>query len=111
MEDLETDISYLLGCYIGLARKIELELDRLTKTQTPSVIEEYLDEFLVNPVHGLKLCQETILQDQIVLKKVNKPELIEESGEILKKINVDALEYITINVPNFSVGYHSKIPT
>lgn len=107
MESLETDVSYLLGCYIGVARKIEKELDRLTRKETPSAIEDKLDEFVEKPGDALRMCQDNLVRDQLVLKAINRLDLIAESAEILKMINIGSLEYIQLNVPNFLHGYHS----
>lgn len=109
MVHLETDISYLLGRYIGQGRAIEKELDRLTKKESPSAIEDYLDEFLENPAGALRQCQEAIIKEQIVLKRVDKTDLIDESNEILKMIKVDVLEHITIDAANFLHGYHKQL--
>lgn len=109
MEQLETDVSYILGRYIGVVRKIEKELDRLTKKETPSAIEDNFDAFMENPAEALRSCQDVFLKESMVLKTVNKTELIEEGAEIFKMVNVDALEYITLNVPNFLHGYHTQL--
>lgn len=109
MMELETDISYLLGSYIGVARKVELELDRLTKKATQSAIEEHLADFVESPAEALRQCQEILLREQMVLKTVNRTELIAESAEILKMINIDVLEHIEINAPNFLHGYHAQV--
>ncbi len=109
MENLETDVSYILGRYIGVARKIELELDRLTKKETPSAVEEHFESFLEHPAEALRLCQQSILKEQMVLKTVNRMELVEESAEIFKMVNVEVLEHITLNAPNFLHGYHVQL--
>ncbi len=105
-ENLENDISYLLGSYVGMGRTIERELDRLTKKETPSNIEEWLEEFAESPSKAFRHCQEAMLKEQVVLKKVNKPELIEECTTIMNKINVKALEYLELDLPHFLHGYH-----
>lgn len=106
MEDYENDISYLLGCYIGIGRTIEKELDRLTKKETPSAIEQWLEEFGSDPQKALRHCQEVILKEQVTLKRIDKTDLVEESAEILKKVKIEALEYITLDIPHFLHGYH-----
>lgn len=107
MEDLGTDISYLLGCYVGIGRTIEKTLDRMIKKETPSTIEGLLGEFTENPATALRSCQDAIIKEQMVLKHIDKSELIEESAEILKMIKIDVLEHITIDTPNFLHGYHT----
>lgn len=109
MEHFETDISYLLGRYIGAGRVVEKELDRLTKKESPSAIEDNLDKFLENPSDALRQCQEAILVEQITLKRIDRNDLIEESNEILKMIKVDVLEYISIDAVNFLHGYHTQL--
>lgn len=109
MEQLETDVSYILGRYIGVARRIEMELDRLMKKETTSAIEENFDDFLEHPAEALRRCQDVILKEQMVLKTVNRMELIHESAEIFKMVNIDALEHITLNAPNFLHGYHVQL--
>lgn len=109
MVHLETDISYLLGRYIGAGRTIEKELDRLTKKETPSVIEDNLDKFLENPAEALRECQEAILVEQITLKRIDKTELIDESNEILKMIKIEVLEHISVDAVNFLHGYHTQL--
>lgn len=109
MEQLETDVSYILGRYIGVARQIEKELDRLTKKENPSAIEEHFDDFLEKPAAALRQCQEVLLKESVVLKTVDKTELVDEAAEIFKMVNVDALEHITLNAPNFLHGYHVQL--
>lgn len=109
MEDLETDVSYLLGRYIGVARKIEMELDRLTKKVNPSAIEAHFDDFVEKPAESLRQCQDIIIREQAVLKKVNRMELVDESAEVMKMINIQSLEHITLNAPNFLHGYHVQL--
>lgn len=109
MENLETDISYLLGRYIGSGRAIEKELDRLMKKETESAIEGNLDKFLESPAEALSQCQEAILREQMTLKAINKTELITESMEILKMIKVDVLEHINVDAANFLHGYHTQL--
>lgn len=105
--NLENDMSYLLGSYVGMGRTIEKELDRLMKKETPSNIEDWLEEFSENPAKAMRHCQEAMLKEQVVLKRVNKTELIDECTALLKKINVDALEHVTLDLPNFLHGYHT----
>lgn len=105
--ELENDISYLLGTYVGMGRTIEKELDRLIKKETTSAIEDWLAEFAENPAEALRHCQDVILKEQIALKRIEKTELIEESAEILNKIKIEVLEYVTLDLPNFLHGYHS----
>lgn len=109
MEQLETDVSYILGRYIGVARKIELELDRLTKKENPSAIEDQFDFFMDKPADALRRCQDIIIKEQFVLKTIDRNDLIHESAEIFKMVNVDALEHITLNAPNFLHGYHTQL--
>ncbi len=106
-QNLENDISYLLGSYVGMGRTIEKELDRLMKKETPSNIEEWLEEFAENPSKALAHCQKAMLEEQIVLKRVSKTDLIDECTEILKRINIDVLEYVTLDLPHFLHGYHT----
>ncbi len=106
-ENLENDISYLLGTYVGMGRTIEKELDRLIKKQTESAIEDWLEEFSENPGKALRHCQDVILTEQIALKRIDKTALIDESAAILKKIKIEALDYITLDIPHFLHGYHT----
>lgn len=109
MAELETDISYLLGQYIGMGRTIEKELDRLMKKETPSAIEDNLDKFLETPLDALRECQAAIIKEQATLKAINKTELIEESNSILRMIKLDVLPHITIDAVNFLHGYHKQL--
>lgn len=111
MEHIETDISYLLGRYLGVARRVEMELDRLMKKETESVIEANFDDFVEKPAEAFKRCMEVIKNEQKLLKNLNRTELVEESNEILKMVNVGALEHITLNAPNFLHGYHVQLST
>lgn len=111
MEHLETDISYMLGRYLGVARRIEIELDRLTKKENPSAIEAHFDDFPEKPAESLRKCQASIEQDQMVLGRVKGNDLILECNEIYKMVNVEALEHITLNGPNFLHGYHVQLAT
>ncbi len=110
MESLETDVSYLLGCYVGVVRKIEIELDRSIKRTTESAIEKHLEDFVVSPLDALKTCKVIIDRETPALKLAKKEELLVESGEILRLINKDALQYVPIDAPNFLHGYHTQIP-
>ncbi len=108
-ENLEQDISYLLGRYIGVARKVELELDRLTRQSHPSEVEAHFDQFLDHPAETLEVCQKSIVKEQVVLKTVNRTELVEESSKIFSQIDINALHHITLNGPNFLHGYHKQL--
>lgn len=105
-QNVEENMSYLLGAYIGMGRSMERELDRITKTTTESNIETWLEEFMENPSKAFKHCQEAMVKELIVFKRANKPEYTDECAEILKKMNLEAIEYLNLDMPLFLHGYH-----
>lgn len=109
MERLEQDVSYLIGRYLAVARKIELELNRMEKNERPSLVEEHFENFVDEPAKNLAICQEEVIKSLILLKKLGKPELIEDMGQIFRLINVDALEHITLRPDVFIHGYHKQL--
>lgn len=110
MDNLETDVSYLLGSYVGVVRKIELELDRLIKRTTPSTIEEHLQDIVEEPEEAIRVCKEIISREAAALKVGKREDLIQEGQAILQQINQESLKHITLDMPNFLHGYHAKIP-
>lgn len=101
--------SYILGSYVGLCRQIEKELDRLMKKNTESAVEDLLSEFEENPLESFNKCQEIIKSEQKTLISLDKLDLITECGEILKMIDIEAVEYMNLDVASFLHGYHAEL--
>lgn len=106
---MESDTSYMLGRYIGSLRKIEKELERMSRQEQESAIEKYFDEFVENPSDAMTKCQDAILKEQFVLLKVNRNDLVDESAALLLQINTKAVEYLTLDLPNFIHGYQTQV--
>lgn len=110
-ETLENDISCLVGRYVGVARRIEILLDELSHQERDSSIESVMEDIIDRPAVCLRKVQETIVQDQAVLTVVKRPELIQEGSELLKRINVVALEHMNLDHANFMHGYWGQLET
>lgn len=108
MKDLHTSPSYILGSYVGACRRIEKELDRLMKKDTEGFIEDLLPDFEENPLESFKKCQELIQSERQVLKSLDRNQLIQDSDEILRMIDIEAIEYMNLDVAGFLHGYHSQ---
>lgn len=109
MKPEQTNPSYILGSYVGLCRQIEKELDRLMKKVTDSAVEDLLSEFEEKPLESFQKCQKIIESEQKTLISLNRVELINECGEILKIIDTEALEYMNLDTPSFLHGYHAEL--
>ncbi len=109
MERLEQDVSYLIGNYLAVARKIEIELNRMEKNERPSLVEKHFEDFVDEPAKYLSICQEEVIQSLLLLKKLGKPELIEDMGEVFRLINIKSLEHVTLRPDVFIHGYHKKL--
>ncbi len=109
MERLERDISYLVGRYLGVARKIEMELDRLARKESPSLVEEQFEHFVDAPGKYMAICQEQVVRSLLLLKSLGRPELVEDMGQIYRLINQDSLNHITLQAETFIHGYHKQL--
>ncbi|MFI3253797.1 MAG: hypothetical protein R3Y63_05600 [Eubacteriales bacterium] len=109
MERLEQDISYLVGRYLGVARKIELELDRLARKESPSLVEEQFEHFVDEPAKYMAICQEQVVRSLLLLKSLGRPELVEDMGQIFRLININSLEHITLRADTLIHGFHKQL--
>lgn len=106
-ELLET--SYLCGQYLAVARKMEKELKALGRYNKPSLAEELFDFFPINPGKCLAICQKQVVDAQILLKSLEKPELTEEMSGIFHLINVKSLQTRKLDPQSFIRGYHKQL--
>lgn len=109
MEVLDQEISLLCGRYLAVARKIEKELKVLGRYERPSLAEELFDFFPSNPGKCMALCQKQVVDALILLKTLEKPDLIEEMNSIFPQINVRLLQSNRLDGQVFIHGYHKQL--
>lgn len=105
----ETDISFLCGRYLAVARKMEKELATLGRYERDSLSEELFDFFPAAPGKCMALCQKQVVDTTIILKSLERTDLAEEMDEIFPLINVRSLQTRKLDMSLFIHGYHKQL--
>ncbi len=105
------DISFLCGRYLAVARKMERELATLGRYERSSLAEELFDFFPAAPGKCMALCQKQVVDTQILLRSLERPELTEEMDGIFPRINVRSLQTRKLDMQLFIHGYHKQLAT